>query len=140
MLSVEVTLYAKERGGREYPIDDLGYACCCKVDPYDRNAYDCRINFYCKYPVNPGEVRRADIFLITGEDAETLFRKSQKIFLCEDRIIGEARLYTHKRQMNFGQVWISAPKPARQKMSVLRTSPGRAEKFLETVKQRFLTG
>ena len=103
MLSVEVTLYAKDRGGRQCPITDVGYACLCKINPQDRRAYDCRINFYRKYPINPGEVRRADMFLMTGEDPESIFRKSGKLFLYEDRIIGEACLYSQRRPKDLGR-------------------------------------
>lgn len=62
MLTADVTLYAKEAGGRQHLITEIGYVCRCKARRDDAVAYDCRINFYCKYPIMPGETRRADVF------------------------------------------------------------------------------
>jgi hypothetical protein len=140
MLSVEVTLYAKDRGGRQYPIEDLGYACFCKINPRDRTAYECRINFYCKYPVSPGETRRADIFLITGEDAESIFGKSGRFFLCEDRIIGEACTHAHRLSADLGRGNMSLSKAARRRARELWASSGAADEIFKTRKQRNLTG
>ena len=90
MLTVEVMLYAEEAGGRKAPITDIGYGCACKVTPQDEAACECRINFYNKYPVRAGETRQADIFFLTGDDAESFFRTAGRFYLCEDGIIGEA--------------------------------------------------
>lgn len=90
MLTVEVMLYAEEAGGRKEPITDIGYGCACKVAPDDEASCECRINFYNKYPVRAGETRRADIFFLTGEDAEAFFQAAGKFYLCESGIIGEA--------------------------------------------------
>lgn len=89
MLTVDVTLYASELGGRVSPITEIGYGCSCKSRPDDGAAYDCRINFYNKYPVLPGETRRADIFFLTGEDAEAQFLQTGRFYLCEGGVIGE---------------------------------------------------
>ena len=91
MLTVEVMLYAEEAGGRKAPITDIGYGCACKVTPQDEAACECRINFYNKYPVRAGETRQADIFFLTGDDAESFFRTAGRFYLCEDGIIGEAK-------------------------------------------------
>jgi hypothetical protein len=91
MLTVEVMLYAEEAGGRKEPITDIGYGCACKAAPDDEAACECRINFYNKYPVRAGETRRADIFFLTGEDAETFFKAAGTFYLCEEGVIGEAR-------------------------------------------------
>jgi len=91
MLTVEVMLYAEEAGGRKAPITDIGYGCACKVTPQDEAGCECRINFYNKYPVRAGETRQADIFFLTGDDAESFFRTAGRFYLCEDGIIGEAK-------------------------------------------------
>jgi hypothetical protein len=97
MLTVDVTLYVKELGGRKAPIEDIGYGCACKVWRDDQAGCECRINFYNKYPVVPGETRRADIFFLTGDDAESRFQALGKFYLCEDGIIGEAKAVPVRR-------------------------------------------
>ena len=91
MLTVDVILYAREAGGRPDPITDIGYGCSCKATLGGRTSYNCRINFYNRYPVYPGETRRADVFFLTGEDAESFFLAAGKFYLYEEGLIGEAR-------------------------------------------------
>ena len=103
MLMVDVTLYPRESGGRQTPIAEVGFGCSCKKQPEDRNTYKCRINFYNKYPIVPGETRRADIFFLTGDDAEAAFLEAGKLYLYEGHIIGEARTVARRGQRDRSQ-------------------------------------
>ncbi len=111
MLTVEVVLYAEAAGGRKEPITDIGYGCGCKVKPDEASACECRINFYNKYPVRAGETRRADIFFLTGEDAEAFFQAAGKFYLYEAGIIGEATALPMRGRGHFGKIELGGRLP-----------------------------
>jgi hypothetical protein len=100
MLTVEIDMYDENAGGRSMPIGDIGYSCDCTIDPAESAACACRINFYGRYPILPGESRRADIFFLTGDDAETRFAGAQQFFLSENgAIVGRAHVRSSSLQL-----------------------------------------
>ena len=122
MLTVDVILYSREAGGRPKPITDIGYDCSCKAKRDGHTSYNCRINFYNRYPVYPGETQRADVFFLTGEDAEALFLAAGKFYLYEDGLIGEAlALPTRRRLSRHMDDWTSDPQsPSDLKQASMR--------------------
>lgn len=104
MLTVEIKMYDKEAGGRATPICDVGYSCECTIDRTRAVNYACRINFHGKYPVVAGEIRSADMFLLTGDDVEAQFAAVQRFFLSENgSIVGHARVrdgFSSKRALS----------------------------------------
>jgi hypothetical protein len=87
----DVTLYPAEQGGRGGPTPPDWFGCPCKAAMDAVQAWDCRIMLSGR-AMKPGETRRVEIMFLSPDEAVPAFRKADKFFLWEGRVIGEGKL------------------------------------------------
>jgi len=88
-LIADLYLYGEADGGKAMPIC-IGFGCPCCADKSLSEGWD-------GYPLleremTPGERRRVGFVFMSGEDAVNALTTSDRFYLWEGKIIGEARI------------------------------------------------
>ena len=93
-LTVSLTLYSTEQGGRTPPILP-GWGCPCFGDP-DNGWWD-GYPMLGDEPMYPGETRVTGYSFLSGDEAAAGLSRTPKFYLWERRAIGEAEVITGPR-------------------------------------------
>lgn len=92
-LIVDLTIYPTEHGGRISPIVS-GFICPCTIQSEEGSGW---IGYSGSpqlgdTPMKPGETRRVGYVFLVGKEAVEYFRGSNKFYLLEGKVIGEAAI------------------------------------------------